>query len=140
MLSSVFIDIFEVDGAPIDKISASAPMLFRPADDPGATPTEGFVFDVSGENPDTPGDLAWLGEIVIDLADILAMNGAQGSATLVGIDFSTSLSSFATGAGQVEGETGMLLVTPSVVPETGTALLMALGLAALAVRERRLGY
>ena len=34
----------------------------------------------------------------------------------------------------------MLLVTPSVVPETGTALLTALGLAALAVRERRLAY
>ena len=140
VVSNVFIDIFEVDGAPINKISASGPMLFRPVDDPGATATEGFVFDASGANPDTEGDLAWRGEIVIDLADILAMNGAVGSATLVGIDFSTSLSSYATGAGQVEGETGMLLVTPSVIPEAGTALLIALGLAVLAVRERRLGY
>jgi len=140
VLSSVFIDIFEIDGAPIDKISASAPMLFRPADDPEATPTEGFVFDASGDNPDTPGDLAWWGEIVIDLAGHPRDERGAG----VGharwnrlLDVSVVVCD---GAGQVEGETGMLLVTPSVVPETGTALLTALGLAALAVRERRLGY
>ena len=42
VLSSVFIDIFEIDGAPIDKISASAPMFFRPCGRPGGDADRGL--------------------------------------------------------------------------------------------------
>ena len=133
--SSVFIDIFDVDGVAINQINVSAPMLFRLTGDPAATPTEGFVFDASGAAADSGGDLAWTGEIAIDLADVLTANAVTGSVSRIGVGLSTSLSSFATGSGSAAGSVATLLISPNVVPEPGLALLMAFGLAALALRK-----
>jgi len=72
--TNVFIDIFEVDGTPVNNINFSDFLTFDSSGSFSASDATGGLDDV-----------AFSGEITIDLAAILAAHGATGAATLIAI-------------------------------------------------------
>jgi hypothetical protein len=122
--ASVFIDIFEIDGVAVNNINANALMVF----------TNGGQFD-SNSNP---GTTIWTGSLLIDLDAIIAGAGATGRATLIEINLDNTLVAYAASGASARIEKkdidGLAI---TVVPEPGTALLTALGLAGLATIRRR---
>jgi len=120
--ADVFIDIFEVNSVGIPVINAFASMVF----------TSGGSYSLADEGSGLHG---WTGSLMIDLDAILAANAVVGSATLVEISISntlTAFSEFGAIASIEKKDISGLAIT--VVPEPGVALLMGLGLAVLASR------
>jgi len=120
--TSVFVDIFQVDGMPVNVIDFSDFLTFESDGSFSASDASGGLDDV-----------AFSGEITIDLAAILADNAATGAATLIGIDLSTMLTAFGDGAENAEITTDGLEIL--LVPEPSAALLLGLGLLALCRRR-----
>lgn len=123
--ANVFVDILEVNGTSISGINVNVPMVF----------TQGGAYETNDEGN---GAHIWSGLLDLDLDAIIAGAGQTGSATLVDVSISNTLTAY--------GENGAVAfiekkdvdgLAVTVIPEPGTALLMALGLAGLATAGRR---
>lgn len=130
--ATLFIDITEVDGQAINGINANAPASFSPSN------------NVSVFGPSGTASGVIIGSLTLDLQQILADNGLQGSeATRVTVSLDNTLQAFHDGGGSAsirKRDTDFVSLTivgdSTVVPEPSTALLLGAGLAALAMHRR----
>jgi PEP-CTERM motif len=122
--ATVFIDIFAIDGIPVNNINATAQMAF----------TRNGEYETTDEGAGTH---IWTGSLLIDLDSIIVGAGASGRATRVELNLNNTLVAFAQDGASARIEKkdidGLAI---TVVPEPGTALLMGLGLAGLAAIRR----
>jgi hypothetical protein len=116
--TNVGIDIFDIDGVPVNNISFADSLVFESDGDFDATDAIGGLDGVP-----------FSGELWIDLDQILADNSANGAVTRMEIDLSTFLTAFGDAAQNAEITTDY--VEFLLVPEPGAALLIGLGLFAL---------
>lgn len=121
VVSYVFIEVLEIDGAAVTGIDASAWMSFTPSE-----PFNGLFLG--------GGTKLWTGFLSIDVGSVIASNDSIGNATLVRVSLTNTVfarTSFNTVARiQKDG------LTITVVPEPGAALLMGLGLIGLTASGR----
>lgn len=125
VVADVFIDILELDGSPVAGINANTTMVFTSDGD--------FSTDVDGS-----GDYLWSGNLALDVDAVIAAAAQIGSATLVEISVSNTLTAFAENGAQAfiqKKDFDGLAIT--VVPEPGISLLMGLGLIGLARVSRQ---
>lgn len=122
--ADVFIDVLEVNGSAVAGVSASSAMVF----------TSGGDYTLADEGD---GLHAWSGNLTVDLDAVLASYAINGSATLVEISIANTLTATSsTGAIASIEKKDVSGLSITVVPEPGTALLLGLGLAALAAGRR----
>ena len=130
----LFIDITEVNGVAINGLNANIPVVFSPAPNP----------TVAGFNNTETGVI--LGELTLDIAQIIAdaggMDGAE--ATRISISFDNTLTATHVGAGgqarirkRDTDFVSMTVISTNLTPEPTTAVLLMGGLAALAARRER---
>lgn len=127
VVANVFIDVLEVNGVPIIGLNDNAAMVF----------TNGGNYQ-STDLPIGYGTRSWTGLLSFNVNNVITAHGGSGQATLVRISLSNTLTAFAASGAtariQKKDVDGLAI---TVVPEPGTALLMALGLAGLAASGRR---
>jgi hypothetical protein len=122
--ATVFVDIFEIDGIPVNNINANVEMTF----------TQDGEFE---SNDEGYGTHIWDGSLLIDLDAIIAGEGQSGQATRVEINLDNTLTAFAAaGATSRIEKKDIDGLAITVVPESGTALLFGLGLLGLASVKR----
>lgn len=118
VVGDVFVDVLEIDGAPVNGLNGNAQMAFN----------QGGQYTTSG---------IWSGFLSIDIDSVIAAGGGSGRATLVRISLANTLTAFAEDGASARIEKkdidGLAI---TVVPEPGTALLMGLGLFGLAASNR----
>lgn len=123
VVANVFIDVLELNGAPVNGINGNAQMVF----------TQNGQFDTT----QFTGTRIWSGFLSLDVDSVIAAGGGSGQATLVHISLANGLTAFAASgaAARIEKkDIDGLAIT--VVPEPGTALLFGLGLLGLASTGR----
>jgi hypothetical protein len=131
--ASFFIDIIEVDGVGINQINlAPIQMVFTPSNGDWTLLGDGGPPQVAG---------TWTGSTLIDITQALvdADEPFVNGATKVNVSLNnrlTALSATGTDAFIAKKDADGLTIT--VTPEPGGGLLLALGLAALAARHRRI--
>jgi hypothetical protein len=128
VVGDVFVDVLELNGAPANNINGNALMVFTSDGD--------FRSDEDGY-----GTHIWTGELLVDIDQLIADAGQTGKATLVGLSIANTLTAMgeAGAAARIQKkDIDGLAIT--VIPEPGTALLMGLGLLALAGRGRRTAH
>ena len=124
VVANVFIDVLEVNGAPVNGLNGNAQMVF----------TQNGQFETNDEGPGTH---IWTGFLSLDVNAVIAGGGGSGKATLVHISLANALTAYAASgaAARIEKkDIDGLAIT--VVPEPGTALLFGLGLLGLASTGR----
>jgi len=125
VVGDVFIDVLEINGAPVNNINAAASMIFSQNGDYDST-DEGY------------GTHIWSGLLLLDISQVIADAGEVGQATLVGVSLSNTLTAFAESGATARIEKkdidGLAI---TVIPEPGSALLIGLGLAVLGSTQRR---
>jgi len=120
VVGNVFIDVLQIDGAPVNGLNANAQMVF----------TRNGQFE---SNDEGVGTHIWTGYLSLDVNNVITSNGGSGHATLVHISLANTLTAYAASgaAARIEKkDIDGLAIT--VIPEPGTALLMGLGLLGLA--------
>ena len=121
----MFVDVLEIDGAPVNGLNGNAQMVFSRGGQYATTDPEGA------------GTRIWTGFLSIDVDSVIAGGGGSGQATLVRISLANTLTAFAeSGASARIEKKDIDGLAITVVPEPGTALLMGLGLFGLAASNR----
>ena len=124
VVANVVIDVFEIDGVSVGGVNGNAAMVF----------TNGGTFDTDN---DPNGVQVWTGLLALDVDAVIANAGESGKATLVQISLSNELTAFAeNGAEAMIEKKDIDGLAITVIPEPGTALLLGLGVMALAARGR----
>lgn len=129
VVGNVFIDVLEINGAPVNGINANAQMVF----------TSGGTFDTLSDLPvgQTTFNGIWTGALWLDVNSVIAAAGGSGQATLVHISLSNALTAYAeSGASARIEKKDIDGLAITVVPEPGTALLFGLGLLGLGATNR----
>jgi len=125
VVGDVFIDVLEINGAPVNNVNAAALMVFSQNGEYEST-DEGY------------GTHLWSGLLLLDISQVISDAGEVGQATLVGVSLSNTLTAFAASGATARIEKkdidGLAI---TVIPEPGSALLMGLGLAGLGSIQRR---
>jgi len=126
VVGNVFVDVLEINGAPVNNVNANAVMVFSQNGEYEST-DEGY------------GTHLWSGLLLLDITQVISDAGEVGQATLVGVSLSNTLTAFAESGATARIEKkdidGLAI---TVIPEPGSALLMGLGLAGLgSIRRRR---
>ncbi|MBW2495971.1 MAG: PEP-CTERM sorting domain-containing protein [Deltaproteobacteria bacterium] len=120
VVGDVFVDVLELDGAPANNINGNAQMVFTSDGD--------FRSDEDGY-----GTHIWEGALLVDIDQMIADAGQTGKATLVSLSIANTLTALGeTGAAARIQKKDIDGLAITVIPEPGTALLMGLGLFALA--------
>ena len=123
--ADVFIDILELNGAPVAGISLNTQMNF----------TSLGSYDTATEGN---GNHSWSGIMSANIDNLLAAGGYSGRATRIDVSISNTLTAYAdTGAVASIGKDRFSGLAVKVIPEPGTAILLGLGLAGLAGAGRR---
>jgi hypothetical protein len=118
VVGDVFIDVLEINGAPVNGLNGNAQMVFN----------QGGQYTTTG---------IWTGFLSIDVDSIIAGSGGSGQATLVRISLANTLTAYAdSGASARIEKKDIDGLAITVVHEPGTALLMGLGLLGLAASKR----
>jgi hypothetical protein len=126
VVGDVFIDITELDGVPVAGINLSTSMDF----------TSLGTYDTLTEGNGTH---VWSGVLALNIEAFLDANGYAGQqATRIDVSLGNTLTAFAeNGAVASIRKDEVRGLAVKVVPEPGTALLLALGLAGLEATGRR---
>ena len=122
--ATVFVDIFQIDGLNVNNINGNAMMVF----------TQSGQYE---SNDEGYGTHIWTGSLLIDLDQIIFDAGETGKATRVQLNLDNTLTAFgASGATARIEKKDIDGLAIAIVPEPGTALLLGLGLTALASARR----
>jgi len=125
----IFIDILEVNGAPITQIDVDGSLTFSPSNGDYNLADDGSGFGV-----------IWNGSFSLDLDQVLLDNGfmAGDQVTLVSITLNNILTTTSElGTQAIIQKKDVSGFGISVIPEPTTAVLLGLGLTGLAVRRGR---
>ena len=128
----MFVDITEVDGAPISVVSVNATMPFSPSGG-----TYGLLSDGGGNPIFTT---TWTGSTSLDINSILTANGIpfRNGATKIDVNLDNTLaalSQLGTSALIAKKNASGIVITVNV-PEPGACLLATLGLAFAGLKRR----
>lgn len=126
VVGNVFIDVTELDGVAISGLNLNSQMNFT------SLGTYDTLTEGNGTHP-------WSGVLAVNIENFLAASGYSGSkATGLTISLANTLTAYAAnGAVASIRKEEVRGLAVKVVPEPGTALLTALGLAGLAITRRR---
>lgn len=125
VVADVFVDVLEINGSSVNSVNGNAQMVF----------TQNGEYETTDEGTGTH---IWTGQLLLDVDGVIAAAGESGRATLVELSLSNTLTAYAESGATARIEkkdVDGLAIT--VIPEPGTALLMALGLMGLATPRRR---